>query len=46
MMAKAWACTSVGGCVASLVTTTMPYLQFLAVILSIVAAIRAFRKSK
>lgn len=36
-----WACTSAVGCATSFITTAMPYLQFLAVCLSIAAALKA-----
>lgn len=41
-----WACTSVGGCVTSFVTTTLPYLQYIAVLISIGAGISAWLHSR
>lgn len=38
------ACVSVGGCVVSLAAYAMPVLQFVAICLSIAAAIKALRK--
>lgn len=35
-----------GSCVASFVMTTLPYLQFIAVMIAIVAGIKAFIKEK
>jgi hypothetical protein len=45
-MSKVWACTSAGSCIASFVLAALPYLQFIAVALSIVAAIKAIRAEK
>lgn len=41
-----WACTSVVGCTASFILTVMPYLQFVAVMLSIIAGVRALLHSR
>lgn len=41
-----WACTSAGGCVAGLVSQSLPYLQFIALVVSIAAGIRAFVVSR
>jgi hypothetical protein len=41
-----WACTSAGGCVAGFVSSSLPYLQFLALAISIAAGIRAFLVSR
>jgi hypothetical protein len=35
------ALTSIGACTSSFILTVMPYLQFIAVVLSIIAGIRA-----
>jgi hypothetical protein len=43
MIHKVWACTSIGSCVASFVLSALPYLQVIAVLLSIAAAIKALR---
>ncbi len=37
---KYWACTSLGGCVTGFVTGSLPYLQFIALVISIAAGIR------
>lgn len=41
-----WACTSAGGCVAGIVSQSLPYLQFIALVISIAAGIRAFTVSR
>lgn len=41
-----WACTSAGTCVAGFVSSSLPYLQFIAVLISIAAGIRAFIVSR
>ena len=37
-----WACTSAGACIAGFVEWSIPYLQFIALVISIVAGIRAW----
>lgn len=44
--AKTWVCVSAGTCVASFVFASIPYLQWTALVLTIAAAIRAWRKGK
>jgi hypothetical protein len=44
MNSKIWACTSLGSCLTSFVLAAIPFLQFIALVLSIAAAIRAWRK--
>jgi hypothetical protein len=44
--AKIWACTSLGTCASSFVVHAIPFLQFVALALSIAAAIRAWRVKK
>lgn len=39
---QVWICTSAGGCITSLIDWSMPYLQFIAVVLTIAAGIRAW----
>lgn len=40
------ACTSIGACAAGFVTASIPYLQFAALVISIIAGIRAFVESR
>lgn len=44
MNTRIWACTSAGACVASFVATTLPYLQYLAVLISIACGLRVWLK--
>ncbi len=41
-----WACTSIGGCVTSFMDLSMPYLQFIAVLVSIAAGLWTFWTSR
>ena len=41
-----WVCTSIGTCATSFIDLSMPYLQFIAVVLSIAAALRALWTSR
>lgn len=41
-----WACTSAGSCAAGFVSSSLPYLQWIAVVISIAAGIRAFIVSR
>ena len=44
---KLWACTAMGSCIAGFVASSLPYLQFAALIISIIAGARAiFGKRK
>lgn len=43
---KIWACASVGACVGSFVAAALPYLQFIAVIISIGAGLKAWFASR
>lgn len=44
MNAKIWACTSAGACATSFIATTLPYLQYAAVLISIACGLRAWFK--
>lgn len=44
--AKLWSCTSVGACIAGFVHSAIPYLQVVALVLSIASAIKAWRTKK
>lgn len=46
MKTALWACTSIGTCVGSFVVQAIPYLQFIALAISIAAGIRAFIVSR
>jgi hypothetical protein len=46
MNAKLLACTSAGSCAASFMAATMPYLQYLAVLISVIAGIASWRASR
>lgn len=46
MSGRAWACASLGTCISSFVIAALPYLQFVAVVISIAAAIKAWRAKK
>lgn len=46
MSSKIWACASVGTCAGSFVATTLPYLQFIAVLISIACGIKAWHDKK
>jgi hypothetical protein len=37
-----WACTSAGACVAGFIEWSIPYLQFIALMISIAAGLRAW----
>jgi hypothetical protein len=43
---KVWACTSVGACASSFIITALPYLQFIAVLISIAAGVKAWLESR
>jgi hypothetical protein len=45
-MHKFWFCVSGGGCITSFITATEPYLQYLAILVSIAAGIASYRASK
>lgn len=45
-VAAKWWCASAGGCVTSFMAVTLPYLQYLAVLISIAAGIRAWMASR
>jgi len=44
--AKIWACTAAGGCATSFITGLLPWLQFVAVCISIIAGIQSLRSRK
>lgn len=42
MKSAHWVCVGLGGCATSFMLATLPYLQYLAVLLSIAAGVRAW----
>lgn len=46
MSHKVWACASLGSCLSSFVLAAIPYLQFLALVISIAAGVRAWIASR
>lgn len=46
MSTKFWACTSAGACVGGFISQALPYLQFIAVVISIAAGIKAWLASR
>lgn len=46
MKVTAWACTSAGSCVVGFVSTALPFLQVIALLISIAAGIKALRSRK